>query len=152
MPAVTASFPNRQEAEAARDRLIGSKLALGPVSIQEPSGDGAASAGIFDQLAGFLAPGKSRLPSDYIVTAEVDSKDLEAATFALEPDERRNQWRQDRTYEFVETAEELVIEKELFVHEEVVLRRTAEEHVEQISETVRRTEVEVERIEGDPVE
>ena len=50
---------------------------------------------------------------------------------------------QDRTIEMTETAEEAVVAKEARVTEEVVVRKTAEEHVEQIDDTVRRTEVEV---------
>jgi len=49
----------------------------------------------------------------------------------------------DRTIEMTETAEEAVVAKEAHVTEEVVVRKTAEEHVEQINDTVRRTEVEV---------
>jgi uncharacterized protein (TIGR02271 family) len=50
---------------------------------------------------------------------------------------------QERTIEMTETAEEAVVAKEARVKEEVVVRKTAEEHVEQIDDTVRRTEVEV---------
>jgi uncharacterized protein (TIGR02271 family) len=49
----------------------------------------------------------------------------------------------DRTIEMTETAEEAVVGKEARVREEVVIRKTAEEHVEQIDDTVRRTEVDV---------
>jgi uncharacterized protein (TIGR02271 family) len=49
----------------------------------------------------------------------------------------------DRTIEMTETAEEAVIGKEARVVEEVVVRKTAEERVEEIDDTVRRTEVEV---------
>jgi hypothetical protein len=42
-----------------------------------------------------------------------------------------------------ETAEEAVVAKEARVREELVVRKTAEERVEQIDDTVRRTEVEV---------
>jgi uncharacterized protein (TIGR02271 family) len=50
---------------------------------------------------------------------------------------------QDRTIEVTETAEEAVVAKEARVKEELVVRKTAEEHVETIDDTVRRTEVEV---------
>lgn len=52
---------------------------------------------------------------------------------------------QERTVEMTETAEEAVVAKEARVVEEVVVRKTAEEHVEQIEDTVRRTEVDVDR-------
>lgn len=51
---------------------------------------------------------------------------------------------QDREIEMREIAEEAVIQKVASVREEVVVRKTAEEHVEQINETVRHTEVDVE--------
>jgi uncharacterized protein (TIGR02271 family) len=49
----------------------------------------------------------------------------------------------ERTIEMTETAEEAVVDKEARVREEMVVKKTAEERVEQIDETVRRTEVEV---------
>jgi len=49
----------------------------------------------------------------------------------------------DREIEMTETAEEAIVAKEAVVREEVVVRKTAEEHVEEIDETLRRTEVEV---------
>ena len=51
----------------------------------------------------------------------------------------------DRTIEIVETREEPVIEKQAFVREEVVIKKAVEERVEQVHETVRHTEVEVEK-------
>jgi uncharacterized protein (TIGR02271 family) len=50
---------------------------------------------------------------------------------------------QERTIEMRETAEEAVVQKVAQVREELVIKKTAEEHVEQIDDTVRRTEVEV---------
>jgi len=55
---------------------------------------------------------------------------------------------QDRTIEMTETAEEAVVSKEARVREEVVVRKTAEQHVEQVNDTVRRTEVDVEENES----
>ena len=49
----------------------------------------------------------------------------------------------ERTVEMTETAEEAVVGKQARVTEELVVRKTAEEHVEQSDDTVRRTEVEV---------
>jgi uncharacterized protein (TIGR02271 family) len=54
---------------------------------------------------------------------------------------------QDRTIEMNETTEELEVSKEARVVEEVALRKTVQEHEEQVKDTVRRTEVEVEKIE-----
>jgi stress response protein YsnF len=51
---------------------------------------------------------------------------------------------QDREIEMRETSEEAVVQKVANVREELVVRKTAEEHVEQVRDTVRHTEVEVE--------
>ena len=50
---------------------------------------------------------------------------------------------QDRTVEMRETAEEAVVDKEARVTEEVVVQKTAEQHNEQVQDTVRHTNVEV---------
>jgi uncharacterized protein (TIGR02271 family) len=50
---------------------------------------------------------------------------------------------QERTIELTETAEEAVVGKEALVTEEVRVRKTTGERVEQIEDTVRHTEVEV---------
>ncbi|HEV2569055.1 YsnF/AvaK domain-containing protein [Sphingomonas sp.] len=52
---------------------------------------------------------------------------------------------QDRTIEMTEHAEEAVVSKEARVQEELVIRKTAEEHVENIDDTVRHTEVDVDK-------
>ena len=51
---------------------------------------------------------------------------------------------QDRVIEATESAEEAVVDKEARVREEVVLRKTAEERTQTVSDTLRRTEVEIE--------
>jgi uncharacterized protein (TIGR02271 family) len=50
---------------------------------------------------------------------------------------------QERTIEMVEKAEEAVVQKVAQVREEVVVSKTAEERTQQIDETVRHTEVEI---------
>lgn len=50
---------------------------------------------------------------------------------------------QERTIEMTEMAEEAVVAKEARVREEVVVKKTSEQRTEQIDDTVRRTEVEV---------
>ncbi len=47
-----------------------------------------------------------------------------------------------------ETAEEVVVSKEARVVEEVVVRKTADDRTETVSDTVRRTEVEVDDVAG----
>lgn len=52
---------------------------------------------------------------------------------------------EEREIELTEHGEEAVVAKEAVVTEEVVLRPHSEEHVEQIDETVRRTEVDIDQ-------
>ena len=56
---------------------------------------------------------------------------------------------QDRTIEMTESAEEAVVSKDAEVTEEVVVRKFAGERTEGVSDTVRRTEVEVDDTRGD---
>ena len=56
----------------------------------------------------------------------------------------------ERTIEATESAEEAVVAKEARVTEEVMVRKHAEERTETVSDTVRRTEVEVEDGRGRP--
>jgi stress response protein YsnF len=49
--------------------------------------------------------------------------------------------------EITQMREEAVLTKESFVREELVVKKTVEKRVEQIRDTVRRTAVEVERLE-----
>jgi len=56
---------------------------------------------------------------------------------------------QEREIEMRETSEEAVVQKVANVREELVVRKTAEEHVEQVRDTVRHTEVDVEEGTGD---
>jgi len=56
---------------------------------------------------------------------------------------------QERTIEATETSEVPVVSKEARVVEEVVLNKEAEERTETVRDTVRRTDVDVEKIPGD---
>jgi uncharacterized protein (TIGR02271 family) len=51
----------------------------------------------------------------------------------------------ERTIDVTATGEEAVVGKNARVVEEVVVSKTAEEHVEQIDDTVRKTEVDIDR-------
>ena len=51
----------------------------------------------------------------------------------------------ERSVELTETSEEVLFEKQARIREEVVIRKEATERVEQVDETLRSTEVEVER-------
>jgi len=63
--------------------------------------------------------------------------------------DRDSDMLQERTIEMTETAEVPVVEKEARVTEEVVIRKTAEERTEEIDDTVRRTEVDVDETSGE---
>jgi uncharacterized protein (TIGR02271 family) len=54
-----------------------------------------------------------------------------------------NDMLQDRTIEMHEMAEEAVVAKEARVTEEVVVQKTADQHTQEIDDTVRHTEVDV---------
>jgi uncharacterized protein (TIGR02271 family) len=58
---------------------------------------------------------------------------------------------QERTIEVEERAEEAVVSKEAHIVEEVVVRKEAEQRTETISDTVRKTEVDVEDERGKPI-
>lgn len=55
----------------------------------------------------------------------------------------------ERVIEVAQMREEAVVTKQAFVREEVVVSKTIERRVERIEDKVRRTEVEVDRLEGD---
>lgn len=60
---------------------------------------------------------------------------------------------QERVIEIGETREEAVVSKHAVVREELVVRKDVEERTERVAETLRRTEVDVERLESaEPVE
>lgn len=54
----------------------------------------------------------------------------------------------ERVIEIAQMREEAVVTKEAFVREEVVVSKSIERRVERIEDTVRRTEVDVDRMEG----
>ncbi len=153
---VTATFGTRHEAEEARARLIAGGVDAGAIRIEDPAPSRhSPGAGLFDSLTDFLAPGKGERPGGYVLTASVLPQQLDAATRALDPDRPSAPpaagGLREHVVELVETAEELVIDKQLFVREEVVLRKAVTEHVQGISYVLRRTEAEVERI-GPPAD
>ena len=55
----------------------------------------------------------------------------------------------ERVIEVAQVREEAVVTKEAFVREEVVVSKNVERRVERIEDSVRRTEVEVDRLEGE---
>lgn len=77
--------------------------------------------------------------------AEVQRRDVDRPATAAEMSAL-----QDRTIEVSETAEIPVVQKTARVVEEVRVGKTVEERTEEISDTVRNTEVEVERLGQEP--
>jgi hypothetical protein len=144
---VTAVYASRVEAEAVRARLT--TLGLDPAAIRiEPDRGEGGEPGIFDHLTKLLAP--EAPASRFRLTAEVDEELAQEAGGIVEagaPGGRFAPPREitEQTFIFRETAERLVVDKELAVREELVMRRSADEHVEVIHDSVRRTEAEVER-------
>jgi hypothetical protein len=59
---------------------------------------------------------------------------------------------QDRVIEIAEMREEAVVTKQAFVREELVVRKSVETRVEQVHDTIRRTRVEMERLEPELAE
>lgn len=145
---INATYENRQDAERVRERLA--SLGVDPARIRIEDDRVAAdpkNGGIFDTLAQLIAPVAAAKPR-WQLSAEVEPDRLKAATGALnagpswaEPEGRI----EPRSFVFRETRERLVIEKQSVVREEVILARDADVHVEEIRDTVRRVEVDVER-------
>jgi stress response protein YsnF len=72
---------------------------------------------------------------------EVERRPVESQT--LRGGTAGQEMLQERTIEMVAKGEEAVVEKVANVREEIVVKKTAEEHTEQVEDSVRRTEVEV---------
>nr|WP_295370856.1 DUF2382 domain-containing protein [uncultured Sphingosinicella sp.] len=148
---VTAVYKSRAEAEAVAARLT--SMGVDPSSIgiagERP---GQAQPGVFDHLAKLIMP--ETAPTSFRVSAEVEDDQFDEAGRILSagaPGGRFAPPREitEQTFIFRETAERLVVDKELAVHEELVMRRTADEHVEVVRDSVRRTEFEIERFGAD---
>jgi hypothetical protein len=107
--------------------------------------------GVFDHLAEYLlqqpplTPGASA-PSRQPSEALAPPADEQPPAQELVPTSVGRTDMRPQELVFRETAEQLVVGKEAFVREEVVLSKLVEEHVEEIRDRVKRTEVEIERI------
>ena len=152
---VTQSYATKGEADRARRRLEAIGVPVDRIVIEEPGAEEAAGIGVFDRLAHFLAPDRAALPGGYRLRAEVTADQLDAAirvakglpaSEAVVVADAAGQGLAERVYEFSETQEEVVVEKEAFVREEVVVAKLIETHTEHVEDVLRRTEVEVERI------
>lgn len=114
-----------------RAAWVDSDAPAGEVRIGEPRlVKGGASVSTFtDDVAPAdeAAPGRGRIVSD----SEIAERGL----------------LQERVIEIGEMREEAVVSKQVFVREELVVRKDIEERTERVAETLRRTEVEVEAME-----
>ena len=89
----------------------------------------------------------SERPVEKTVTLREEEVEVErrAADRKLKPEEAEAAF-QDKTVEMLGTSEEVVVRKEARVVGEVALGKRVEEHKEKVKDTVRRSEVEVEKI------
>jgi hypothetical protein len=147
---VSAFYRTRPLAEEAAGRLAAAGLDCTSVSIQEQGAASGKQPGVFDRLAQIIAPEGAEPDSGFLVGIEVEREQIDAAALALETGAERveispGQQLAEGVLEFSETAEELTIMKQPVVREEVVMRVEAREIVQEIDETVRRTEVDIER-------
>jgi len=152
---VFALLATRPEAEAAAERLAPIGIERGSISIagQNAVAADGGEAGFFDHLVEFLlpdgTPGGARR-GGFLLTAEVEPDQVDRAAGLLESDAipagESGADIREQIFEFRETAEELVVDKDAVVREEIVLRKEVEERVEDIEGTVRHTEVEVEEL------
>lgn len=148
---VSGSYDTRAEAEAVRARLEAIGIDARAIQLQERTG-GADSGGkgLFDHLADYLLSDSARRPGAFLVSATVSPDQLDAAAIIVRAGDSAPAGAEanpfaPRTFVFPEHAERLEISKEVVVREELILKKLIDEHVAEIRDTVRRTEVEVER-------
>lgn len=139
---ITEDFRTREEADAARERLLAAGMEQERIHMIEP----APRAGAFDHLARLLsAPPGSDSSTWYRLRAEVPASRHAQALLALRGSAPVGS-ASGQIFEFPEYREELRLRRQAVVKEEIVMRRQVEETVADVHGTVRRTEVEVEQI------
>lgn len=139
---ITESFRSREEADAARERLLAAGLDQERIRLVEP----ASRAGAFDHLTRLLsAPPATDASNWYQLKAEVPASRHAQTLLALRGSAGIATSR-EQVFEFPEYREELRVRRQAAVKEEVVMRREVEETVADVHGTLRRTEVEVEEI------
>lgn len=149
---ITALYRSRAEADAAARQLA--LVGLDPASVRIEA-DAAhvgtsSSPGLFDKLAGLLLPDQTPVR----LSADVPAHLMDQAGAALhlgsnaafEPGSF-----EPRSFLFRETAERLLVEKEVVIREELVVTRQGDTRVRRIDDAVRRTEVEVERFDPEGI-
>jgi hypothetical protein len=147
---VSAFYGNRALADEAAARLAATGVDAAGIDLSEHGAPADAEAGMFDRLAKMIAPEGSAGERGYVVSAQAAPELIDAAAMALEVGAERVEIAppprlDEHVIELSETAEELVIKKEAVLREEIVMRVQAKDHVQHVHDTVRRTEVEVER-------
>lgn len=90
----------------------------------------------------------SETPVEEQVTLRDETIEVDRRTVDRPLDGNEGDLFTEKTYEFTETDEEAVVAKEARVVEEVVVDKNVEERTQTVSDTVRRTDVEVEQLSG----
>jgi hypothetical protein len=154
---VSGLYRSRAQAGEAAARLVAAGFAPAEIEIAEEAPPPGAEPGVFDRLARLIGSEKGA-ETGSVVSLDVPTGRVDVAAIALEAGADRVEISPpprlaEQVVELSETAEELVIEKQPVLVEEIVMRVQARERVEDVHETVRRTEVEVERFgpDGEPV-
>jgi hypothetical protein len=147
---VAGFYRGRALAEEAAARLAGAGFARDTIQIAEEAPPAGAEPGVFDRLARLLAPEGQSVERGLVVAVSAPLEQVDAAAIALEAGADRVEIAPppriaEHVIELSETAEELIVRTEPVLVEEIVMRVQAREHIEEIQDTVRRTEVEVER-------
>ncbi len=147
---VAGLYRSRALADEAAARLAAAGFAPDAVRIAEEAPPPGAEAGVFDRLARLLAPEGAPAERGVVVALDAPLERVDAAAIALEAGADRVEIAPpprigEHLVELTETAEELIVETEAVLVEEIVMRVQAREHVQHIHDTVRRTEIEVER-------
>jgi stress response protein YsnF len=169
-PVHAAAAPPLQPATETGDRRVG---AWEGFRVEDPKAPHAAAAPVREELAEERIPiveeelrigtrevvrGGARVHAhveEHPVQQEVEllaehtSVERRPTTRKLSEEElERGGLLRERVIEISEMREEAVVSKQAFVREELIVKKTIERRVERIDETVRRTEVETERLPG----
>jgi stress response protein YsnF len=169
-PVQTAAAPQPQPAAETGDRRVGTWEGF---RVEDPKAAPAAEAPVKEELAEERIPiveeelrigtrevvrGGARVHAhveEHPVQQEVElfaehtSVERRPTTRKLSEEElEQGGLLRERVIEISEMREEAVVSKQAFVREELIVKKTIERRVERIDETVRRTEVETERLPG----
>jgi hypothetical protein len=146
---VSGVYRSRAQAEEAAARLAAAGFQPGAIVVADEAPPAGAQPGVFDRLARLLAP-EGGGETGSVVSLDVALEQVDVAARALEAGADRVEMSApprigEQVIELSETAEELIVEKQPVLVEEIVMRVQARERVEDVHDTLRFTEVEVER-------